>query len=750
MANTLGSLIVRLGLDAAEFTSGLTRSEYQARKFAQQIDSGIKTAVSLATIALAGMATAASAAFVAVDQLAKQAGRFQDLAEKTGANAEALASFSVAAQVAGSNIEEVANFSIKLSKNLAGVDDESKAAGAALTALGIPIKEFKELKPEQQIERLAKALGTFSDIGGGKAAVLEAIAKGGAQLLPFLKELEQQGGRQVILTAEQIRQADEYADKQARAKAELNLYAQSLATQALPAITVVTEAAKDFIKQLLGMEEGGNRLKNSTALQEFARTTVEVLASVVDIGDGAIRVFHGLGIALVADVQAKMQLATGNVVGAVATIRKAFSDLDDIARRKFFSANVAERFAAADRNASLNLADTFASGNAPPPNILKFSGAAQSSRAAAERTSEAQRYAEQLEKQLQGTLELNIVEQAEVVIWELQRSALSGLTKERADLIRDYAAQILAAQQLKKATEEKRRADEAAMKMQQLIEQTTARAVFDEQRHAQASRESNESLREQLIFLRDGQAALDIYTQAKLSKAAAELMDKAAAYENLGANEELVKAIRDQAAAIKERQALIGQISIAEQMAKEAKAIQAAQESIFDIGSRALEDMIVNGAKASDVLKQLEKDILRFLTQQALMQVKNNIFGGASSGTDIFSLIAKFGMSYFGGGTGVGGFETSGGFGAGEGFASGTNNARRGLHWVGEKGPELMRFRGGEQVISNRRTADYGMAERSLVIQQSISVQQGGNTQSAMQVAAMLRDATFRAVKNRN
>ncbi|GLK88321.1 hypothetical protein [Pseudomonas turukhanskensis] len=33
------------------------------------------------------------------------------------------------------------------------------------------------------------------------------------------------------------------------------------------------------------------------------------------------------------------------------------------------------------------------------------------------------------------------------------------------------------------------------------------------------------------------------------------------------------------------------------------------------------------------------------------------------------------------------------------GYASGTDSATPGLHWVGENGPELMRFRGGEQVL---------------------------------------------------
>ena len=37
-------------------------------------------------------------------------------------------------------------------------------------------------------------------------------------------------------------------------------------------------------------------------------------------------------------------------------------------------------------------------------------------------------------------------------------------------------------------------------------------------------------------------------------------------------------------------------------------------------------------------------------------------------------------------------------------FASGTDNAPKGLAIVGEAGPELVNFRGGEQVLSNSNT----------------------------------------------
>jgi phage-related tail protein len=50
------------------------------------------------------------------------------------------------------------------------------------------------------------------------------------------------------------------------------------------------------------------------------------------------------------------------------------------------------------------------------------------------------------------------------------------------------------------------------------------------------------------------------------------------------------------------------------------------------------------------------------------------------------------------------------------GYANGTNNATRGLHIVGEAGPELVNFRGGEQVLNNRNT------------QKALASVDGGNT----------------------
>lgn len=231
--------------------SALRMAESQARN-AQSIQA-LKTGfIALGTVA----ATSLIAAAVAFDRLVKSAGDFQDAAEKIGDTAENVASLAVSAAVGGTNLEGLVSASVRLTKGLTGVDDESKAAGAAIEALGLDVAKFKALAPADQFETVAKALENFED-GASKTAVAVALfGKAGAEMLPFLKELASGAGRQNILTSEQIRLADEYSDKQKRLRTEISLYAQAIATELLPAYNDLTGAFLDVIKGMAGVEAG--------------------------------------------------------------------------------------------------------------------------------------------------------------------------------------------------------------------------------------------------------------------------------------------------------------------------------------------------------------------------------------------------------------------------------------------------------------------------------------------------------------
>ena len=265
----------RAQLDAASSALKLNES------YERGVQIGERFRKSLLTIAAVG-AVAFVGAVVGINKLFESAAKFQDLAESTGASAEGLASLAVASATAGLSVEQVATATLRLTKSLTGVDDESKAAGAALAALGIPIKEFKSLDPVAQIDALTKAFGQFADGSGKSAVALALFGRGGAEQLRLFKALEEQGGRQTILTQRQIELADEHTDKQAASVAQIKLYAAALATEALPAVTALSAVLADLARETATTDAATAKLGASNAVRDFARSAALGVASLVD------------------------------------------------------------------------------------------------------------------------------------------------------------------------------------------------------------------------------------------------------------------------------------------------------------------------------------------------------------------------------------------------------------------------------------------------------------------------------------
>lgn len=344
-SKSLGTLTLDLVARIGGYQAGLEKAEKEAQKRAKAIESAFDTAAVGVGIAFGAIATAGAAAFAAISAGIEEAAKFQDLAEMTGGSAEGLASMAVAAKTAGVEMESIAQASIKLTKNLTGVDDESKAAGAALKALGIPLQEFKKLAPEEQIDQLTKAFAGFADGTGKTAVALDLWGKSGAEQLKVMKALEEQGGRNVILTEEQIRQADEFADRMAKTKAELGLYAAALATQAVPAMTAFIGALTDTIKEILGVGNAANTLKNNTAVADFAEGAVRALGFIIDGVDGVIRAFQAVGAAIgaqAASVNAALHL---DIKGAATIAAEGVKDVQKILDRPLFSTKLNQRIA---------------------------------------------------------------------------------------------------------------------------------------------------------------------------------------------------------------------------------------------------------------------------------------------------------------------------------------------------------------------------------------------------------------------
>lgn len=652
---TLGNLTVKLGLDVVEFTSGLTKAEYQGRQLGENLGRAIKAGSLVAVAGIAAIGTAAVGAAVGFQKLISAAGDFQDLSDMVGDSAENIASLQVAASTAGVGIDSVTASMIKLTKTLVGVDDESKAAGSALGAIGLNVEDFKRLDPVAQYEAVGKALAGYAD-GAGKTAVAVALfGKSGAEQLKVFKALEDQGGRSVILTAQQIAQADAYADKQAKVRAELALYAQQIATRILPAVTAFTGALTDTAKELLGVSKAASGLTDSQAIEKFSATGAVALASLADKAFAVVQVFNAVGESLGAAGAIVASLARGNFSGASA-IAKAARETGDSMK---FTLGLADKVAARIAYTSSEAGKAAAKLQGDPAELarrgrpvatqqIQFNGVAAKEKAAAkEKSDEGEKYLKKLQDQLDKTRELTTVE---TVLAEIQSGRLKLTGKVTQEQLVSLAKLIDTTKEATKVAEER-----------------AERRRKDDDDSLRASREIEESDANRLRSLLDGGPNAQLEKQLKS-----------------------LDFLNEKLAAGKINQ---DQFNDAVQGLNLSQKLTEAKSLTDELGlsfTSAFEDAVVGGKGLSDVLKGLEADIIRIITRQyvtkPLGDALGGLLGGGSTGGGAGGFIDK-----------IGGF-IGGLFGGGR--ASGGPVAAGGLYRVAENGPEVLDV-GGRQFLLN-------------------------------------------------
>ncbi|AEK63186.1 phage tail tape measure protein [Collimonas fungivorans] len=249
---------------------------------------------------------AAGAMFVATNAVIEQIANYQQLSEKVGDTASSIASLHMASSLSGVSLDSVASASIKLTASLSKTDDESKAVGAAISALGLDFQKFKAMSPVEQLDAVAGAMAGFAD-GSEKTAVAVALfGKSGAEIIPFLNDLADGGERQIRLTDDQIKAADDYSKANARLTAGMQEFLQVQAAGVVPTLTIVQGIIADLARD-----------------ETTAATATDILKAAMN---GAIVVFQT--IAIVGSDVGFVFLGVGREIGAIAAQLVALAHLD--------------------------------------------------------------------------------------------------------------------------------------------------------------------------------------------------------------------------------------------------------------------------------------------------------------------------------------------------------------------------------------------------------------------------------------
>lgn len=488
-SRSLGTLTYDLVAKIGGFTAGMTAAERAADKSAKDIERSLKS-ISVASVAVGTaigsvLADGIRSAAAAFPELIDQAAAFQDIADKTGGSAEGFANFAVSAKVAGVEMDTIATASTKLSKALFSADEESKGAAQGLKALGIELKTIQGLRPDEQIKLVAEQFGKYAD-GANKAAVAQQIfGKNGAELLKFFKDYVDNGGDVNILTGEMIQKADDFADAQTRLRAQLSLTASAFATEFINPLEIVTKTLKDSIIEAYNLDTAAGRLAAQAGVKQFAEDAGRALAGAIDYVKQSVREFEVLVDFIGQSAKAVRQIGDLNFAGAAQTGAdfRAKYGLDELGRKiggagqeaartyvQRFDDELAKqarsRFAATDPRRLGGIAATDKPQIQPPPPRSTGGGGGRRGGSTADRISEAERYLQSLQKQLEKTQELSVVEQT---LLDIQKGRLGTVSEAQKTALLDVAAQIDANKQLAELEKERLKVEQERLKAQKAL-----------------------------------------------------------------------------------------------------------------------------------------------------------------------------------------------------------------------------------------------------------------------------------------
>lgn len=207
------------------------------------------------------------------------------LSEKTGSSVESLSKLGGIARQSGSDIDSVAAALGKMSKGMAGADNDTKGAGAALSFLGISAKDAAgNLKdPAVIFTEVAKKLNTYED-GAGKAAIAQALfGKAGADMLPTMKLLAESGDMAAKVTDAQATAARQYTRDVMKLDAQKNELFKTLSIALLPTMSDFTNVLLSASKNTNVLNGEAKNLANDNSIGDWADSAAMGVARLIDV-----------------------------------------------------------------------------------------------------------------------------------------------------------------------------------------------------------------------------------------------------------------------------------------------------------------------------------------------------------------------------------------------------------------------------------------------------------------------------------
>ncbi len=335
--SSLGSLVVSLAMNTAEFTAGTDRATFTAAKAAASIDRSFRDAENSVTNAMKGVAVALVAGFTITalkdtfDDLVKFRSALEKMSEVTGASVASLSILGQGARLAGTDMGTVEAAIVKMVKGLSEADPASKNAGRALEYLGVSSRTASgQLKdPGEIMLDIAKKMGQMED-GANKTAIATVLwGKAGAQMLPTLKALAENGDLVSKVSAQQAKESENYERALVRLSAAQSVVGKTILGEMIVPMTTLIQMMTQAVTSTESLGYAVKGLSRSGELTTWAEKAGGAIASVVDFALLLKNTFLALGssVAVVfSDIAtvalAPLALLTGNL-GSLLDLRNS-------------------------------------------------------------------------------------------------------------------------------------------------------------------------------------------------------------------------------------------------------------------------------------------------------------------------------------------------------------------------------------------------------------------------------------------
>ena len=273
--------VTKVVISAVDQTQGAIAS---ATKGVQSLSKTIASIPGFSGLAASLASVAGGAAIKSlIGDTVSWAASMADLSTKTGSSVDKLSGLAKVAKIGGLEIGDLEQGLVRLSKALAGSDDESRGAAHALASIGLSIDDLRAKDPADAFKDIADAIEKYGDGAGKTAAIMDILGKTGAQFLPTLRELAQQSSINGKLSDEQARAARELETAWMRVNAEGGAWAKSLALSLIPTLASLIDWIIDLKGALGGLLD---------KVTDVARGSSQVVKTAIDFAGNPIGSFY--------------------------------------------------------------------------------------------------------------------------------------------------------------------------------------------------------------------------------------------------------------------------------------------------------------------------------------------------------------------------------------------------------------------------------------------------------------------------